>query len=105
MRVLMKIGLILFTSLLLFPSTVSLGHFFANHEHTYCNHYSDSHFHQENPDCDLFKFQQTSLLGCDFQQFEPYPPAVSTLRTNLFYEFVSDYQKLPYELRGPPHLS
>ena len=105
MKALTKTGLILFALLLIFPSAVKLAHFFANHEHTYCNHYSDSHFHQENPDCDLFEFQQTSFLGCDFQRFEPFQPEVVTLHTDLFYEFVSDYQKLPYELRGPPALS
>lgn len=97
-------AVILLALLLVFPSTVKLAHLFAEHEHVYCNHYADSHFHQEVVDCDLFKFQQTPLALFGINNCEAFSPERQNSKPVSFYQFLSDYQKLPFELRGPPSL-
>lgn len=102
MKAIKHFALILFASLLLFPSAVKLAHFFANHQHIYCDHYTDSHFHQKALDCDLFQFQQTPLLSLDLFSFEPFREEITNTGFLPIYCFLSEYQKLPFALRGPP---
>ena len=89
-------------SLLLFPSAVKLAHFFSSHEHTYCNHYTESHFHEKNLDCDLFKFHQAPFSSLALPSYELYEPEAQNSKPVSAYHFLSDYQKLPFSLRGPP---
>lgn len=102
MKALKDVLLFFFAALLLFPSSVKLAHFFANHQHIYCDHYTDSHFHQKNADCDLFQFQQVPVVSLDFLSFEPYSEEIKSGKPVSPYNFLSDYQKLCFELRGPP---
>ena len=91
-------------SLLLFPSAVKLAHVFANHEHAYCNHYSESHFHEKILDCELFKFQQAPFSSGVIFTYEPYEPENQYTKPVSAYFFISDHQKLPFSLRGPPFI-
>lgn len=102
MKAIKHIALILFASLLLFPSAVKLAHSFTNHQHVYCDHFSDSHFHEKALDCDLFQFQQTPLVSLNLFSFEPYQEEIKNSGSVSAYHFLSDYQKLPFTLRGPP---
>ena len=95
-------AIILLASLLVFPSTVRFAHLFSEHEHVYCDHYAESHFHQEILDCDLFKFQQTPLALFRIINYEAFSSEKHNSKPVFFYQFLSDYQKLPFELRGPP---
>lgn len=89
-------------SLLLFPSAVKLAHVFANHQHTYCNHYSESHFHQKNLDCQLSSFHQAPFSFPGFINYKVYEPEIQNSGFDHIYFFLSEYQKLPFSLRGPP---
>ncbi|WP_424493567.1 hypothetical protein [Salinimicrobium sp. GXAS 041] len=104
MKFITKYGLIFLISLLLFPAAVKLAHVFANHEHAYCNHYSESHFHKKTLDCELFKFQQAAFsLGAIFT-YKLYEPEYGNTKPVSAYFFLSDHQKLPFSLRGPPRI-
>ncbi|GHA31285.1 hypothetical protein GCM10007103_11060 [Salinimicrobium marinum] len=105
MKLITKYGLIFLVSLLLFPSAVKLAHFFANHEHTYCNHYSEGHFHEKNLDCELFKFQQAPISSAALFSYEFHIPDIENSKPVSAYIFLSDHQKLPFSLRGPPSLA
>lgn len=88
--------------LLVFPSAVKLAHVFADHEHYYCEQYSDSHFHQSPFDCDLNEFQQVSLNSVEFQDYTIFQPPIERSQPSTTYDFLSEYQKLSFNLRGPP---
>lgn len=89
-------------ALLLFPATIQTAHIFSGHEHTYCNHYSDSHFHSKTLDCDISHFNQHSFLEAEIANFEIYSPLEEASITNSFYCFLSDFRLDVRSLRGPP---
>lgn len=104
MRAIKQISLIFLTNLLLFPSAVKLEHFFSNHQHVYCDHNADSHLHQETLNCDLFKFQQTPIASLGLPNFEFLQEETESRQPVSAYHFLSEYQKSPFGLRGPPIL-
>lgn len=94
---------ILFLSgILAFPSTVELAHIFSGHQHNFCNHYSDSHFHQDNLDCDLFSFHKTSYPSVDLFSYSLFLPDIVVQKNSRVYSFLSTHQHLSFALRGPP---
>ncbi|MFD2518655.1 hypothetical protein [Salinimicrobium flavum] len=105
MKAIYKTGLILFIGLLMFPSALDLAHVFSGHKHTICNHYAESHFHQENVDCDLFHFQKTPLPYSELFTYSLLIPEVRAEKSEAIYVFPGSCKKLPYTLRGPPVLA
>ena len=97
-----KITLILFSGLILFPSGVDLAHVFAGHQHYTCNHYAESHFHQETVDCDIFHFQQNPFSYTQFLSWSPYEARIENLPLEKEYFYLSTFQKLHFSLRAPP---
>ncbi|HET8753045.1 MAG TPA: hypothetical protein VFM59_01710 [Salinimicrobium sp.] len=97
-----KFSLICLAFLLLFPSALSSAHYFTGHEHVFCNHYSDSHFHQESVDCQLFKFHRAAYTSTEISDFVIFNPKVERQKSTSFYCFLSEYEKLSFALRGPP---
>jgi hypothetical protein len=67
-----------------------------------CFNYADEHFHQSSLDCDLHSYHQSPALAADFINFEPLLEKQVKKQFFDFYQFLSDYQRLPFELRGPP---
>lgn len=104
MKEIQKYGLIFLSALLIFPAIINLAHVFSGHDHHYCNHYSDSHFHKENIDCELFKFQQSPVAHFEIFSFTIFNPEIKTSGFTSLYWFLSEYQKLSFSLRGPPEM-
>ena len=102
MKALQKYILVLFASLIVFPSAVELAHVFSEHQHNYCNHYADSHFHEKNIDCELFDFQKTPFDYPVLFSYSLINPEVSTLVETGNYHFLSSSRKLSFSLRAPP---
>jgi hypothetical protein len=99
-----KYFLLFFSLVLLFPSAISLSHVFAHEEHEVCDNFSNYHFHEKSLDCDLCHLQSGSFLvyipgNCNFY----FPPTPNKLFFD-HYQFLSDFKKLSFELRGPPVL-
>lgn len=88
--------------MLLLPGAVSFAHIFSDHSHNVCINYADNHFHAKNLDCDLHSFHKNPAVVVDFIKFKPVSPNTPALKFFDFYQFLSDYQKLPFEPRGPP---
>lgn len=88
--------------MLLFPTAVNFAHTFSGHGHELCVNYADEHFHESNLDCDLNSYHQSPALASDFINFESIVEKQVKKQFFEFYHFLSDYQKLPFELRGPP---
>jgi len=89
-------------ALLLLPVVISFSHIFSGHGHELCINYADEHFHESSLDCELHSFNQSPVLAADFINFEPLLEKQIKKQFFDFYQFLSDYQKLPFELRGPP---
>ena len=102
MEQLKKYSLLFFSAALLFPSIVNLTHMFAHNDEEVCFNFKDAHFHKKSLDCELCDLRTQNVLAfesIDYQHFIPYIP---TIKSTDFYQFLSDYQKLPFALRGPP---
>ncbi len=96
----------LFTTALviLMPTAVSFAHSFSNHTHEICIDYTDEHFHQDNLECELYKCPKNHLLALRFINFDTLPEVLVGQYLPNYYGFLSEYQQLSFELRGPPAL-
>ena len=102
MEILKKYFIILSTIALLFPSIVSLAHINAHHDEVACFNFADNHIHKKSFDCELCDFRITNLTTFSPVTFTPFVPDYPGATFLYSYQFLSDYQKLPFELRGPP---
>ena len=102
MELVKKYSLILFSAALLFPSIVSLTHIFAHEEQEICTNYKDAHFHKKSLDCELCDLRLQKVLAFESVNYQFFIPYIPTIKSTDFYLFLSDHQKLPFALRGPP---
>jgi len=87
---------------LLFPSAVSLSHIYAHEKQELCHNYFDTHLHKKNIDCALCKFHPTPVIAFDLFRFNLQQAIPANKKFFNHYQFLSDFQKLSFELRGPP---
>ena len=102
MELVKKYSFFLFSAALLFPSIVSLSHIFAHEEQEICTNYKDAHFHKKSLDCELCDLRTQNVLAFESVDCQLFIPYIPTIKSTDFYQFLSDYQKLPFALRGPP---
>lgn len=103
---LLKKYFIVFTIIaLLFPSIVSLAHIGAHQDEVVCTNLSVTHIHKKSFDCELCDFRLTNLTTFSPITFTPFIPGVNGVKLFDSYQFLSDYQKLAFKLRGPPALA
>lgn len=102
MKAFQKHILFLFAGLIIFPSAVDFAHVFTGHQHDFCNHYADSHFHEKNLDCELFDFQKTPLAYPGLYSYTLLNPEVNTEVKEKNYTLLSNNRKLSFSLRAPP---
>lgn len=88
--------------LILLPSGVSFSHIFSEHDHKLCDNYAEQHYHEKSIDCDLHKFQKNPALTLDLPEYQLVLEAAGTKLFFNYYEFLNDYEPLPFDLRGPP---
>ena len=84
------------------PSIVNFTHIFLGHDHEVCVNYSEKHFHKKSLDCDLHKFHKNPALHFDLPDCEGFIAQKTSTHNFNYYQFLSDFQKLSFELRGPP---
>ena len=81
---------------------INFAHVFSGHGHELCEHYAEEHFHTKTLDCELHQFQKNPALVISVFEFPTEITEAKKGQTPDYYQFLSDYQKLPFELRGPP---
>lgn len=100
-----RIVTLILAFVLVLPSAVKFTHALSQHEHDVCLEKHQTHFHNVDLDCEFFKFKiqtQHSAINVDYELFsvvDNHNISVSN------YTFISDYQRLHFSLRGPPHYS
>ncbi|MBI6115250.1 hypothetical protein [Salegentibacter maritimus] len=102
MKLFKHIFVCLIAAMLLMPSALSFSHIFSGHGHELCDNYADEHFHATSIDCELHSFNNNPALIASFINFETFDEKHVKKQFFDFYQFLSDYQRLPFELRGPP---
>ena len=102
MKIFKHIFAIVLGALLLLPLVISFSHIFSEHGHELCVNYADEHFHESSLDCELHSFNPSPVLVTDFINFEPLLEKQIKKQFFDLYKFLSNYQRLPFELRGPP---
>lgn len=81
---------------------VSFSHIFSKHHHELCDNYAEHHYHSKAVDCDLHKFHKNPALKIELPTYElVLEDAGSKLYYN-YYDFLNDFEPLPFDLRGPP---
>jgi len=87
---------------LLVPSFVKLAHAFENHKHEICIKAQKEHLHKFDVDCEFYKFKTSPQIAITFDYNETLD--VKKIVTPIIsqYQFISDYQRLSFSLRGPP---
>lgn len=89
---------------LLLPAALKAVHVFEHHHHKVCNGDTTTHFHQVDLDCEFQKFQLNHSFTFSPQSIKLFSPEEAPLKNVSQYFFVSEYQRLPFSLRGPPAL-
>lgn len=94
--------LVVFSVAILAPSFVGLGHILDHDEMEVCTELTSTHFHKKSLDCEVCNYRIS--FGKIFipDNFEFYKPEIPSEHFNNPYQFISGYQKLSFELRGPP---
>lgn len=87
-----------------FPSAVELAHVFVGHQHNFCDHYAESHIHQDNFDCELLTFQHSLYSSADFFSYMHFLPEIRVEKNSRKQGLLSTHQPLPFGQRGPPEL-
>lgn len=88
---------------LLVPTMQKFAHAFSNHKHEVCTGVNGTHIHNFDVECEFYKFKINSSFTFTSQSYnilefkDNHSPIISQ------YYFISDYQKLPFSLRGPPY--
>ena len=90
---------------LLVPTVVKFNHIFAHHKHDICQGEKSTHLHEQNTDCDFYKFKLNNntytLTFFEYNLFLEQEPSINSVSQ---YHFLSKYQRLQTALRGPPVL-
>jgi len=102
LNIFQKYSLLFMVVALLFPSAVSISHIYAHERQEVCHNYFDTHLHKKNVDCELCKFHPTPVIAFDLFHFNLNQAIPANKKFFNHYQFLSDFQKLSFELRGPP---
>lgn len=101
--VIKSIALVLLIAIML-PTAVKFAHVFENHKHEVCTNPSDSHFHEIEVDCEFYKFNLNTVFALKTNILKFFTPQTHFKISTSQYYFISDFQRLPFSLRGPPVL-
>jgi hypothetical protein len=99
---LQKYGIIGLSLALLLPMILNYSHVFTHEFKFGCDNNNITHLHQSTIDCELCKFHPTPLIVLELFNFDLNKPPLKNRNFYNHYEFLSDFQKLSFDLRGPP---
>ena len=86
------------------PTIVKFAHIFENHKHEVCTGEKATHIHEIDMECEFYKFKLNHVFSVHFDDFVFLSIEENFHIVSSQYQFISDYQRLPFSLRGPPQL-
>lgn len=93
------------TIALLVPTTIKLIHTLEHHEHIVCNGEATTHIHQVDLDCEFHNFNLNNNFLPSQNDFDCIVEIDNFKKIISQYQFISDYQRLNFSLRGPPQIN
>ena len=99
-----KLAAITLVLVLVLPISVKFFHIFENHLHEVCTSKDAKHIHQLEKDCEFYKFQLNNYYPLTHTEYQLVSLPETSIKPIGQYQFLSDYQKLHFALRGPPQL-
>jgi len=104
-HIIFKTFTILLVVVLLAPTFVKVAHVFENHKHDVCtDNFQQTHLHSLDLDCEFYKFKVNNNFTFNPISFDLFSNENNHKVTNSQYQFLSEYQRLSFALRGPPQL-
>ena len=89
---------------LITPTLVKFTHVFENHEHEVCISKEQTHLHTLDLDCEFYKFKVNNTFTFKIASLSLLPIVNNHKVFSSQYQFISEYQRLSFALRGPPQL-
>jgi len=90
---------------ILAPSALKLSHALYEHQELVCSDDSISHVHEIEFDCEFLKFKLSPQIDIAIVEIAEISEVYITKNYYNYYTFLSNFQKLPFALRGPPSLA
>lgn len=87
---------------ILAPSALKLSHALYEHHELVCSDDSISHVHEIEFDCEFLKFNLSPQIDMEAVEIAEISEEYFTKNYYNYYTFLSNFQKLPFALRGPP---
>ena len=103
-HILFKILTIILVIALITPTLAKLGHIFESHTHEVCTIGQQSHLHTLDIDCEFYKFKTSKNFTFTVISYNLLLIKNNHIHFHSQYEFITEYQHLPFALRGPPQL-
>lgn len=82
------------------PTVVKFEHIFEDHKHEVCTGEKEHHIHQIDIDCEFYKFKLNHVFSVTFGDHTFLCIEENFKIVSSQYQFISDYQRLPFSLRG-----
>ena len=99
-----KLIAVILAAVILLPLSVKLAHALENHKHEVCTSKDAKHIHEIDHDCEFYKFKLSNAVTFTTQNYDIVELNEPKLKVTNYYQFLSEYQKLHFKLRGPPQL-
>ncbi|MDX1277161.1 hypothetical protein [Oceanihabitans sediminis] len=104
-HIIFKVLTVILVITILTPSLVKFGHVFENHQHDFCvDNLEQTHLHSLDIDCEFYKFKINNPFTINTIAYDLVSIENNHKVYTSQYQFISDFQRLPFALRGPPRL-
>lgn len=89
---------------LITPTLVKFAHVFEDHKHEVCISKQQAHLHTLDIDCEFYKFKVNKSFTFNVVNYNLQSVVNNHKISSSQYQFISEYQRLSFALRGPPQL-
>jgi hypothetical protein len=81
---------------------IGITHVLTQHEHNYCDHYADAHYHEDNLNCDIFHYHQSVSDGPVFFSYQFLNSEIRSNDQINVFRLISIGKREIISLRAPP---
>jgi hypothetical protein len=103
-HIILRFVTITLVAALMTPLVVKLSHIYKDHVHEVCTSVQAEHLHEIDLDCEFYKFKVSNEFTYTIRSRTPVILTKEIKPVISQYNFISDFEKLSFALRGPPVL-